>query len=110
LEKIRSKKTRDYAEAEIAYERSFREMRLSNALVPAVDEVVLALKVSRLRIQLLLCFLGSPILLTTTFVRWIDQFATKSRAQAVSIFRDARTAEKEQAGFARDYIAELRRR
>jgi hypothetical protein len=29
LEKIRSKKTRDYAEAEIANERSFREMVVS---------------------------------------------------------------------------------
>jgi hypothetical protein len=38
--------------------------RFSNALVGAVDKAVLALKVIRLRIQLLLRLLGSPILLT----------------------------------------------
>jgi hypothetical protein len=35
LEKIRSKKTRDYAEAEIAYERSFRDMVVSKVGEPS---------------------------------------------------------------------------
>jgi hypothetical protein len=35
LEKIRSKKVRDYAEAEIAYERRFREMVVSKVGEPS---------------------------------------------------------------------------